>query len=302
MEMHHARPVEIQALIPPIHSADLACSHPILHSENPLLIPVDSNVPDSIEQQLPAPADLSGISDNSNDLDTVGMEVLHTDCLEQQNHQILVQINNFSSDQCQDNSRSNLVPAVVVQNTIAETVHIDMQILQRENQQLQAQLQAHEKAIPRYASNFTSNFIKDNDIKTSYYTGLPTCGVFCTLFHMLKDYACPPPMPESKGMTEFFVVLVKLRLNLPMTDLSYRLDCSLCRYSSIFHKWIDVMYDNLSQLVVWPDTETLKANLPISFQKHYSNVKCIIDCFEVFIERPESFTARAATYSNYKKE
>ena len=98
--MHHARPVEIQASIPPIHSADLACSHPILHSENPLLIPVDSNVPDSIEDQLPAPADLSGISDNSNDLDTVGMEVLHTDCLEQQSHQILVQIKNFSSDQC----------------------------------------------------------------------------------------------------------------------------------------------------------------------------------------------------------
>ena len=67
MEMHHhARPVEIQASILPIHSADLACSHPILHSENPLLIPVDSNVPDSIEDQLPAPDDLSGISHNSN--------------------------------------------------------------------------------------------------------------------------------------------------------------------------------------------------------------------------------------------
>ena len=41
------------------------------------------------------------------------------------------------------------------------------------------------------------------------------------------------------------------------------------------------MYDNLSQLVEWPDTETQKANLPIPFQKHYSSVKCIIDCFEV---------------------
>ena len=95
MEMHHAaRPVEIQASIPPIHSADLACSHPILHSENPLLIPVGSNVPDSIEDQLPA--DRSGISDNSNDSDTVGMEVLHTVCLEQQSHQILVQLNNIT--------------------------------------------------------------------------------------------------------------------------------------------------------------------------------------------------------------
>ena len=93
----------------------------------------------------------------------------------------------------------------------------------------------------------------------------------------------PSSHAESKGMTEFYAVLVKLRLNLPMTDLSYRLDCSLCRYSSIFHKWINVMYDNLSQLVVWPDTETLKANLPISFQKHYSNVKCIIETVSKYL-------------------
>ena len=36
--------------------------------------------------------------------------------------------------------------------------------------------------------------------------------------------------------------------------------------------------------------------------KIYSlNTKCIIDCFELFIERPTSFKARAETYSSYKK-
>ena len=29
--------------------------------------------------------------------------------------------------------------------------------------------------------------------------------------------------------------------------------------------------------------------------------KCIVDCFEIFIERADAFQARAATYSNYKK-
>ena len=61
------------------------------------------------------------------------------------------------------------------------------------------------------------------------------------------------------------------------------------------------MYDTINQLVEWPDRETLMANLLISFQKPYSCVKCIIDCFKVFIEWPESFTVRAATYSNYNK-
>ena len=33
----------------------------------------------------------------------------------------------------------------------------------------------------------------------------------------------------------------------------------------------------------------------------FARVKCIIDCFEIFIERLVAFTARAATYSSYKK-
>ena len=55
------------------------------------------------------------------------------------------------------------------------------------------------------------------------------------------------------------------------------------------------------QLIIWPDSETLRQNLPSVFHTHFTQVKCITDCFEIFIERPIAFTARAATYSNYKK-
>ena len=61
------------------------------------------------------------------------------------------------------------------------------------------------------------------------------------------------------------------------------------------------MYNNLKQLIIWPDTETLRQNLPSVFRSNFGHTKCIIDCFEIFIERPLLFTARAATYSNYKK-
>ena len=58
---------------------------------------------------------------------------------------------------------------------------------------------------------------------------------------------------------------------------------------------------NLQPLVTWPDAGTLRENMPVVFRKHFSDVRCIIDCFEIFIQRPVSFQARAATYSNYKK-
>ena len=37
------------------------------------------------------------------------------------------------------------------------------------------------------------------------------------------------------------------------------------------------------------------------FKELYPHTRCIIDCSEIFIERPCSFTARAQSYSNYKK-
>lgn len=79
------------------------------------------------------------------------------------------------------------------------------------------------------------------------------------------------------------------------------MDISESRVSRIFHKWIRVMHTELRCLIAWPDDEQLNVNMPDSFKKHFSRVRCIIDCFEIKIERPISFQARAQTYSNYKK-
>ena len=40
--------------------------------------------------------------------------------------------------------------------------------------------------------------------------------------------------------------------------------------------------------------------MPIEFRKHFRKCVIIIDCFEVFIERPTSQTARSQTWYNYK--
>ena len=41
--------------------------------------------------------------------------------------------------------------------------------------------------------------------------------------------------------------------------------------------------------------------MPAEFRKTFSKCAIMIDCFEVFIERPTSLMARAQTWSNYKK-
>ena len=146
---------------------------------------------------------------------------------------------------------------------------------------------------------FGANIIKDDDNKTTFYTGLPDYSTFYGLFTLLE----PVMIHNSQRplIDDLFAVLVKLRLGLPNEDLAYRLNVDPSYVSIIFHKWLNVMSRELGCLVTWPDEEQLRECMSSCFRKHYSQTKCIIDCFEIFINRPSYFEARASTYSNYKK-
>ena len=94
---------------------------------------------------------------------------------------------------------------------------------------------------------------------------------------------------------------MRLRLNLRGEDLSYRFHVSETTVSEILHRMIAVMHTCLKFLIQWPTKEVCQSNLPSIFRSLYSQTCCIIDCSEIFIERPYSYQARAKTYSNYKK-
>ena len=54
-------------------------------------------------------------------------------------------------------------------------------------------------------------------------------------------------------------------------------------------------------LVVWPPNESIREHLLEIFLKSgYGKCRMIIDSEEVFIERPKSLSAQAATWSDYK--
>ena len=149
--------------------------------------------------------------------------------------------------------------------------------------------------------HFSASFIFNDDEKTKFYTGLPSYAAFTTLFDLLKTSATKEVTPRCSLIDELFLTLTKITLALLHKDIAYRTNLSESLVSKIFHKWLDLMYRELRQLITWPDRETLRKNLPACFRKHYGDVVSIIDCFEIFIERPSAHDAKAATYSQYKK-
>ena len=56
-----------------------------------------------------------------------------------------------------------------------------------------------------------------------------------------------------------------------------------------------------SPLIIWPTREILWKTTPECFREEFGCKVCVIlDCFEVFIERPSNLLARACTWSSYK--
>ena len=68
-----------------------------------------------------------------------------------------------------------------------------------------------------------------------------------------------------------------------------------------FIKFLNLLYTKLRFLIHWQDRGNIRQVVPPIFKQHFSKLTCIIDCFEIFIDRPVNLRAQAQVYSNHKK-
>ena len=149
---------------------------------------------------------------------------------------------------------------------------------------------------------FCEESLKDDSI-VSFYTGLPNLKVLRAIF----NHVCitlPGERSAQCKLTkfqEFMVVMLKLRINPPLVDLSYRFNVSPSTVSRILLKWIMQMDIRLKGLIIWPERENLQKTMPNCFRLSFGKkVAIVIDCFEIILERPSNLKARSSTWSNYK--
>lgn len=139
-------------------------------------------------------------------------------------------------------------------------------------------------------------YITDEMVK--FYTGLPNLKVLLALFKFVKD-----EIPSTRSSLEIFqklsLTLMRMRLNLTIIDLGYRYSVSKSTVSTVFLNVLDVLYSQLQDLIKWPDREQLRKTTPMVFRKYFgTKVAVIIDCFEIFINKPRNVLARAQTWLN----
>ena len=145
----------------------------------------------------------------------------------------------------------------------------------------------------------TEEHLKD-DKKVKFYTGLPPYTVLLAVFNLIAPHVTDHKRLMITKFEQCIMVLMKLRLNLSEVDLSYRFGVGQATISRLFETWIDAMFTVFSPLVKWPNQAEVQKTMPVDFRRRFGHCIAIIDCFEVFCERPTGLKARAQTWSNYK--
>ena len=169
--------------------------------------------------------------------------------------------------------------------------------------------------------SFSVDSFKDNPKLFRFYTGLPDYETFKIIFESFgaavyslvyigsntnagklesADYIKKGPKRRLSIEQEFFLVLVRLRLGLLEEDIAYRAGVSTSHFSRIWITWLDFLHCKFRTYPIWPSKSTILKTMPACFKESYPTTRVIIDCTEIYIERPSSLRSQSATYSNYK--
>ena len=149
-------------------------------------------------------------------------------------------------------------------------------------------------------TTLSEEFLKSDSNAVKFYTGLPSYARLKAVFDFVSASMDENPHFALPLFQQFFVTIMKLQLNLTDQDLAYCFGVNQSTISRNFRKWIDIMDTRLEPTIRWPSQEEVKKTMPMEFRKYFKQCICIIDCFEVFCERPSDLMARAQTFSNYK--
>ncbi|XP_029958398.1 uncharacterized protein LOC115396593 isoform X1 [Salarias fasciatus] len=164
--------------------------------------------------------------------------------------------------------------------------------LREENQKLRQQLNR---------VKFSDGFFSENDTdKVRHYTGLPN---YQTYMEVLSFFMSVTSYKKTL-LTPFqmlLLTLMRLRLDVSVYVLSDLFLVSTSTVYRVFNDTVSHLYSFLRHSIIWPDRDTLRKVMPHQFVQSFGNrVAVIIDCFEIFTERPSNVKACAQMFSSYK--
>ncbi|KAM7289825.1 uncharacterized protein ISCGN_029953 [Ixodes scapularis] len=135
------------------------------------------------------------------------------------------------------------------------------------------------------------------DSQFRFFTGLtkPVFEEYVSLATSLAKASFLMPVEDQIMLT-----LMRLRMGSLLADLAFRFHVSTSVVSRVFSFWIPHLAQlSRKYLMFWLPTDTIRLSLPDVFED-MPRTTCIIDCFEIFCDRPRNLLRRGKMFSFYK--
>lgn len=146
-----------------------------------------------------------------------------------------------------------------------------------------------------------SNFIT-TDHELSTLTGIPNFSLLKTINKLVDQTKSPTLHLNSKldSLEIIIMTFMKLKQNMSYAVLAILFkSCSAETCRQNFLEMIHILYICLRPAIFWPSRENILKNIPQCFRE-FTNVRTVVDCIEIPIQKPKNLCCQILTYSYYK--
>ncbi|XP_071571572.1 uncharacterized protein [Temnothorax nylanderi] len=148
-----------------------------------------------------------------------------------------------------------------------------------------------------FYSSYYNQIKSDRELSTA--TGITNFEIFHVIVSNVKklyNNAKSKLSVEEKVMLTF----IKLKQNISFAFLATLFNCySVRTCQRIFVNMIRVLRACFDSCIHWPSKQEILRNIPNCFLP-FPDIRIILDCTEILLQKPKSVCCQAITYSNYK--
>lgn len=140
----------------------------------------------------------------------------------------------------------------------------------------------------------------DTQPKLVTMTGIPSFALLNKICELINSKFPDKKTHNLDVKGRIVLALIKLKQDVSFAVLSVlfnNVSVSSCR--KIYLSTIPLLSSLLKNCIYWPSNNKIMSNLPNCFE-FFPNVKVILDCTEVTIQKPKCLSCRIKLYSNYK--
>ena len=188
--------------------------------------------------------------------------------------------------------------------TVNETNHCQTQTVTETNVKQRQSEPKRKDSMTQTFDNFdkilsSQRANKKNSNLFRNFTGF-TYNTFIALFKFFMLSSAISPKCMLKAEDQFFLCLVKLKLDINFDCLGFLFGVCRTTASNYFHSVINIIYFKSINIPICPSRENVNRCMPPSFYSNFPGLRTIIDCTEIFIDQPSSVIEQQATFSVYK--